>query len=135
VCREFVFPGELTAMTPARDAAIEFIHQRCFNEELEIDIMIALQEALANAVLHGCRNDPSKTIRLAVTLDSSAITIVIQDPGNGFDTAAASDSSEEGTNLTDHGRGIMLMRSLMDEVTYRHHGSQVQLKKLLPANC
>ncbi len=120
-------------MTPARNAAVEFIHQRCFNEELEIDIMIALQEALANAVLHGCHNDPSKTVRLSVTVDSSAITIVIKDPGNGFETAAAADSSDEGANLTEHGRGILLMRSLMDEVTYRHRGSEVQLKKLLPA--
>ena len=108
MCREFTFPGELTAMTPARDAAMEFIHQRCFNEELEIDIMIALQEALANAVLHGCHNDSTKTVRLSVTVDSSAITIVIQDPGEGFETAMASDSSEEGANLTEHGRGIML---------------------------
>ncbi len=41
--------------------------------------------------------------------------------------------TEAGTNVTEHGRGICLMRSLMDEVTYRHGGAEVQLRKLRAA--
>ena len=92
--------------------------------------MIALQEGLANAVLHGSRNDPSKIVRCLVDVTPEAITIVIRDSGQGFDTAAAADSTDDGTNLTQQGRGIYLMRSLMDEVSYRHGGSELRLKKL-----
>lgn len=127
---EFVFTGDSAAMIAVRDRIMDFLHEHCADEQQEIDIMIALQEGLANAVLHGSRNDPSKVIRCAVDVTPEAITIVIRDSGEGFDTAAAADSADDGTNLTQHGRGIHLMRSLMDEVSYRHGGSELQLKKL-----
>ena len=95
--------------------------------------MVALQEGLANAVLHGSRNDPSKIVRCSVDVTPQAITIVIRDSGDGFDTAAVTDSTDDGTNLTQHGRGIHLMRGLMDEVSYRHGGSELRLKKLRTA--
>ena len=127
---EFVFTGDLAAMIAVRDRIMDFLHEHCVDEQQEIDIMIALQEGLANAVLHGTRNDPSKVVRCSVDVTPEAITIVIRDPGQGFDTAAATDSTDDGTNLTQHGRGIHLMRSLMDEVSYRHGGSELHLKKL-----
>ena len=127
---EFVFTGDSAAMIAVRDRIMDFLHEHCVDEQQEIDIMIALQEGLANAVLHGTRNDPSKVVRCSVDVTPEAITIVIRDPGQGFDTAAATDSTDDGTNLTQHGRGIHLMRSLMDEVSYRHGGSELRLKKL-----
>jgi len=127
---EFVFTGDSAAMIAVRDRIMDFLHEHCVDEQQEIDIMIALQEGLANAVLHGTRNDPSKVVRCSVDVTPEAITIVIRDPGQGFDTAAATDSADDGTNLTQHGRGIYLMRSLMDEVIYRHGGSELRLKKL-----
>ena len=128
--REFVFTGDAAAMFAVRDRIMDFLHEHVADEQEEIDVMIALQEGLANAVLHGCQNDPSKIIRCSVEVDPEAITIVIKDPGQGFDTAAATDSTDDGTNLTQHGRGICLMRSLMDEVHYQHGGSEVLLRKL-----
>ena len=127
---EFVFTGDPAAMVAVRDRIMDFLHEHCADEQQEIDIMIALQEGLANAVLHGSRNDPSKIIRCLVDVTPEAITIVIRDSGQGFDTAVATDSTDDGTNLTQHGRGIYLMRSLMDEVSYRHGGSELLLKKL-----
>ncbi len=127
---EFVFTGDSAAMIAVRDRIMDFLHEHCADEQQEIDIMIALQEGLANAVLHGSGSDPSKVIRCAVNVTPEAITIVIRDSGEGFDTAAAADSADDGTNLTQHGRGIHLMRSLMDEVSYRHGGSELRLKKL-----
>jgi len=128
--RQFVFTGDAAAMIATRDSIMDFLHQHCADEHQEIDIMIALQEGLANAVLHGSRNDPSKIIRCAVDVTPQAINIIIKDPGEGFDISAATDSTDAGTNLTEHGRGICLMRGLMDEVHYRHGGSELQLQKL-----
>jgi serine/threonine-protein kinase RsbW len=128
--REFVFTGDSAAMVATRDRVMDLLHEHCTSEAEEIDIMVALQEGLANAVLHGCKNDPSKMIRCSVEVDPEAITIVIKDPGSGFDPSVATRCGEDGTNLTDHGRGICLMRSLMDEVSYRHHGSELRLRKL-----
>ena len=117
-------------MSAARDAMMEFIQPYFVSEREETDVLIALQEALANAVLHGCRNDPSKTVFCRVEVDSGAYTITIRDPGPGFDVAAATHATEAGANYTPHGRGIILMRSLMDDVVYRNGGAEVQLRKL-----
>ena len=126
---QFIFTGDSAAMTAARDRIMDFLHEQEVGEPEEIDILVALQEALANAVLHGCNNDPSQIVRCSVEVDADAVIIVIADPGQGFDADALCNSAE---NLTGHGRGICLMRGLMDEVTFSHGGSQVTMKKLRP---
>jgi serine/threonine-protein kinase RsbW len=117
-------------MVAARQAVMDFIEPECSSEIEAVDILIALQEALANAVLHGCQNDPSKTVHCSVVIEPSAFTITIRDPGPGFDVEAATQATEAGANITTHGRGICMMRSLMDEVAYRNGGSEVRLRKL-----
>ena len=126
---ELVLTGDSMAVAAARDRIMDFLEEQGVADEEAIDILVALQEALVNAVLHGCRNDPSQVIRCSVEVDAEAITIVIKDPGVGFDTAAVTDVSDDGINLTNHGRGIFLMRGLMDEVSYSHGGSELTLKK------
>jgi serine/threonine-protein kinase RsbW len=128
ISREFTCAGGTEAMFVARDEIMQFLNAHGVEGDEEIDILLALQEALANAVLHGCGNDPAKTIRCMVDVDDSEINIVVRDPGSGFDLSSI-ESVEGETNLSDHGRGITLMRSLMDEVSYSHGGTEVQMKK------
>ena len=127
--REFTFAGNTEAMFAARDEIMQFLNAHGVEGEEEIDILVALQEALANALVHGCGEDAAKIVRCTVQVDDNQINLVIRDPGQGFDSYSDREF-EDGTNLTNHGRGIMLMRSLMDEVNYRHHGSEIHLKKL-----
>lgn len=125
--RQFSFRGDPEFLVAARDTVMEFVHPHCTSEQEELDILIALQEALANAVFHGCKGDPEKTIQCSVVIEPSMITISVGDPGPGFDVATV-DARQE-MNLTNHGRGICLMRGLMDEVAYRGGGSEVVMKK------
>ena len=130
ISKAFTFPGDPESMVAARQAVMDFI-QPHFSEELdEVSVLLALQEALVNAVLHGCHNDPSKMVYCSVESDPGALTIIIRDPGPGFDVDAAIQSNQAGANMTEHGRGIVLMRSLMDEFVYSNGGSEVQLRKL-----
>ena len=127
--REFVFAGDAPTITDGRDAIMEFLAGHGISDEEEIDLLVALQEGLANAVFHGCGDDRSKKLECTVEVDPSGINIVIRDPGPGFNTSVG-DLAEDGTNLTQHGRGILLMRNLMDEITYRQGGSELHMKKL-----
>ena len=134
ISKEFAFPGDVDSLASSRQALMDFLAPYCAGEAEELDIFIALQEALANAVLHGCQNDASKTIHCRIEIDPAALVITIRDPGPGFDPGMATESTEAGTNVSQHGRGICLMRSLMDEVTYRHRGTELQLRKLRAAS-
>jgi anti-sigma regulatory factor (Ser/Thr protein kinase) len=127
--RDFVFAGDAATITDGRDTIMQFLAGHDISDEEEIDLLVALQEGLSNAVFHGCGDDRNKKIECTVAVDTSEIKIVIRDPGAGFNTTSG-DSAEDGTNLTQHGRGIMLMRSLMDEITYRQGGSELHMKKL-----
>ena len=131
VSREFSLSGTLAALPAARDAIMDFIHPFCADQQQELDILIALQEALANAIVHGCGGDAGKIVRCTVEISPSALELTVRDPGPGFDSTSADDVSEDGTNLTRHGRGIQLIRSLMDEVSFRHQGTELHLKKHL----
>ncbi len=128
ISKEFVFTGDWASMAAARDGMMDFVREYCSSEQEEIDIFVALQEALANALLHGCGADPSKKVYGWIQVDASAITITIRDPGPGFDPESLNGAAGE-VNLSQHGRGICLMRSLMDEVAYQRGGSEVRLTK------
>jgi len=129
ISKKFAFPRDSESMVAARELVMDFMRPHFSGDLEEIDVLVVLQEALANA-LHGSQNDRSKTIHCSIAIDSSAFTITIRDLGPGLDVGAATQRTEAGANITTHGRGICLMRSLIDEVIYRHGGAEVQLRKL-----
>jgi len=95
----------------------------------EREVEIALLEALANAVVHGAKNDPSKEIECCVACDESrGLLLIIRDPGEGFDPASVP-SPVVGQNLfASHGRGIYMINQLMDEVRYEKGGTEIHMK-------
>ncbi|HWR13765.1 MAG TPA: ATP-binding protein [Terriglobales bacterium] len=96
----------------------------------ELEIETALREALANAITHGCQNDPSKTIQCCVACDMDhGILIIVRDPGNGYDPLRVP-SPLMGENIySNHGRGIFLINQLMDEVHIRRNGAEIVMRK------
>lgn len=127
--KDFACPGDAGAIAAARDSILQFLAEHGVTGEEEIDWTIALQEALANAVFHGCGDDAGKTIRASVEVTPEEIKVVVRDPGAGFDLSSASGSGDAGINRSEHGRGILLMRSLMDEISYTRGGSELQMRK------
>lgn len=94
------------------------------------DLEIATHEALANALRHGNGSDAAKRIRLrCYAAPEHGIVIVVKDEGPGFDPTEVPDPREaEGIGLP-HGRGLLLMRELVDHVEYRKAGAEVLLYK------
>jgi len=99
-------------------------------EGKEFEIETSLREALANAVVHGCRRDPGKQVQICVACDASrGMLIVIRDPGGGFDPHSIP-SPTAGENLfRSHGRGIYLINQLMDEVRFERGGAEIWMRK------
>jgi serine/threonine-protein kinase RsbW len=94
-------------------------------------IELALQEALANAVIHGAKEDPTKTVECLVSSDDErGILIVVRDPGTGFAPPEAIAGCTVGENVySNHGRGIFLINQLMDKVEFRKNGTEIHMVK------
>ena len=101
----------------------------CFDGDFQ-HVDLALREALANAVVHGSREDPDKRVEVFVACDeSTGLMIVIRDYGEGFDPHKVPNPVEEDNLLSGGGRGVFLINELMDEVTYRKGGRELHMKK------
>jgi serine/threonine-protein kinase RsbW len=93
-------------------------------------IELALTEALANAVVHGAKNDPSKVVECDVACDDvRGVLIIVRDPGPGFDPAKIADPCHGENVYANHGRGIYLINQLMDEVQFHKNGTEIRMLK------
>lgn len=94
------------------------------------DIELALQEALTNAIVHGSGGDPKKKIAVCCLCDEAkGILLVVRDYGPGFDPSRVPDPTKADNVFQTHGRGIFLMRRLMDEVRFEKGGRQVVMAR------
>jgi serine/threonine-protein kinase RsbW len=93
-------------------------------------IELSLQEALANAVIHGAKEDPSKTVECLVSRDEErGILIVVRDPGIGFSPDTIPGCTVGENVYSNHGRGIFLINQLMDKVEFRKNGTEIHMVK------
>jgi serine/threonine-protein kinase RsbW len=103
-------------------------HEAVDGKDFEIEM--ALREALANAVLHGCKRDPAQRVECTVAREEGGgILIIVRDPGAGFDPLNVQSPLVAENILSDHGRGIFLMNMLMDEVRWERGGTEIHLRK------
>lgn len=123
-------PGRLEAISPAVDELMHAVRQMECAQGKEFEIETALREALANAIRHGCGNDPDKRVEVCAACDPGrGMLIVVRDPGPGFDPASLP-SPVRGKNLfRHHGRGIYLINQLMDEVSFANGGTEIRMLK------
>jgi serine/threonine-protein kinase RsbW len=93
-------------------------------------IELALQEALANAVIHGAKEDPTKVVECLVSTDRErGVLIVVRDPGTGFSPDTIPSCTVGENVYSNHGRGIFLINQLMDKVEFRKNGTEIHMVK------
>ena len=92
-----------------------------FDDEANYWINMAVRESVANAVEHGNKYDPNKTVDVRFTIGVDALRVTIRDHGEGFDPASLPDPLDPENLLNPAGRGILYMRSFMDAVDYDRH--------------
>ncbi len=98
------------------------------------NILIAISEAVNNAITHGNNFDPSKSVRLNIEGTSSKLIFVVEDEGVGFDPNAIPDPTLPENLEKLSGRGVFLMRSLADDVEFSNNGRSVKLSFSISAN-
>lgn len=122
--------SEISAISGAVDWLMTLIEECSCVRGQECDVEIALREALANAVLHGNHEDAGKNIHLSCRIQfGGEVSIVVKDEGKGFDPTEVPDPTAMVNIESEHGRGIYLMRALMDEVHFEQGGTEVHMRK------
>ena len=82
-------------------------------------LLVATTEAVNNAIIHGNQSNPKKRVRVSCQLIGRVLTMSVQDSGRGFDPNSLANPLEEENLLKESGRGIFLIRSLIDDVGFR----------------
>lgn len=124
------FPANPEAIGNVADSVTEILVNLQVPEQKRLEIGLAIQEALVNAVVHGCKSDPSKEVWCRLQSDPNGrILITVTDPGPGFSPELLSDPKQPQNLYADHGRGVYLIRKLMDEVSFQRRGNVIRMWK------
>ncbi len=123
-------PAEVHAIAPLVDRILGLVRETGCAAGKELEVAIALQEALANAVIHGANEDASKIVQVSASCDHTrGILIVVRDPGQGFDVDSIPNPINGERIYSSHGRGIFLINRLMDEVHFHRGGAEIHMLK------
>lgn len=130
VCLDEDIPGDVNAIGPVVQRVTDLLIERGVARGHEMEIALALQEALANAIRYGAKNDPGKTVHLTLSCgERKGMKIVVRDPGSGFDPASIPSPVTADGLLSDHGRGLHMIKALLDEVKWEKSGTEIHMIK------
>jgi serine/threonine-protein kinase RsbW len=125
-------PSRVQAISPFVAEFMRVLANFRITDPRELEIEMALLEALANAVVHGNHGDPNKFVHVVCRCRTDGqISVNIKDEGRGFDIHAVPDPVTADNLLSERGRGIFLMRAVMDEVSFSDGGTAVHMRKKL----
>lgn len=115
------------------DVVVSYIADEMqFDEVAKEKLELAIIEAATNAIKHGNRNDPEKMVQFRFCITEDKLTVFVKDSGSGFDPEGIKDPLSMENLMKPCGRGIFLMRTLMDEVEYKTSegsGTEVRMVK------
>ncbi|MFC1479263.1 ATP-binding protein [Planctomycetota bacterium] len=118
------FASKTEDKTQAREHILEYLLKHSIISERDIFwCRLVLDEAMVNAVIHGNRSDPDKTVTVQVYTDRNELTICVDDEGEGFQNSEVPSSEDDDALSREHGRGVELIHHYMDKVVYYSGGS------------
>jgi serine/threonine-protein kinase RsbW len=122
-------PSDVNAISSFLDKLMVSLRECGCVPEGVSDIEIALREALANAIIHGNHENPRKHVYVRCRCKPDGLSMWVKDEGQGFDIEKVADPTAPENIRSIHGRGIYLMKALMDEVRFEEGGVVVHMRK------
>src|SRR5882672_3990075 len=121
--------SDFTAGFQVQQQILDAAERLGFKEQCLFAIKIAVEEALVNAIKHGNKLDPAKKVRVEAEISPVQAEICIEDEGPGFDRSSVPDPLAEENLEKPSGRGILLIESYMNRVSWDHGGRRVCMVK------
>lgn len=120
--------NERAAITAAGERVVALAKEAGYSEASLFAVRLALEEAIVNAFKHGHRTLPGgETITVEFAVAADAIEMVVTDRGPGFEPEAVPDPTSEENLMKTSGRGLLLMRAYMTEVSHNEAGNQIRM--------
>jgi serine/threonine-protein kinase RsbW len=129
-------PSRLEEMHAVHALVGEAVKEYGLSEELAHWLELTISESMINAIQHGNRLDPAKQATLKISSTDDVLEIIVEDQGKGFALDTIADPTDAANLLKPGGRGILIIRSFMDEVdlTQSDGGCRLRMVKKISRN-
>jgi serine/threonine-protein kinase RsbW len=124
---KIIIPSNLEYLTTVDDFIEGVLRGYGTDESIIADIAISVSELVINSINHGNLSEERKTVSLEIKKTNSDVSITITDEGGGFDPECIDDPLADENLLKDTGRGIFIVKSLMDKVDVKVTGKNTSI--------
>lgn len=124
-------PSDLSLVQSTSSSILASLKSLRLDDSIIFDIKISLEEALINAIKHGNKENIELPVNVNTSICDNYLEIVVEDKGTGFDYTSLMDSIEDKHLEKTSGRGVFLIRKLMDKVTFEDSGRRIRMRKYL----
>ena len=115
-------PSELKELKRIERLSVKVAKKTHLHEDARDNLSISVTEVVGNAIVHGNKKNPDKSVTVIFDINADRISVTVRDQGEGFDPDGLSDPLDPKNLLKESGRGIFIMRSLMDDVAFSFSG-------------
>jgi len=127
-------PSDITYL----DEVLDYLNKRLLElgivSQGDSDVIIALDEAIVNAIKHGNKNDPNKSVRIVAELSARGARFTVRDEGPGFSRDGLPDPTDPLRLLVPSGRGLLLISHIMDDVRHNECGNEICMSRRVARN-
>ncbi len=127
----FEIPSDGSYIRKVSDRVVRIVKRFSVDEPVIFDIRLCIEEALRNAIVHGNRSNPNLPVRIRYSVDREKFEMEVEDRGRGFDHRKVPDPTEGENVLKLGGRGVYLIKYLMDKVIFNEKGNRIRIVKCL----
>ena len=129
VRKRLTIPSSLKHIKPTVHTILGILRKNGVDESVVFDIRLSVEEALINAIRHGNRLDERLSVHVDFSYEGDTVSLTIEDMGEGFDYHTLPNPTHEDNVLKTMGRGIFLVRHLMDRVEFNEKGNRITMIK------
>ena len=121
------FPSDVEYLEKIEKISTRFAIKAGFDDSSVYDIAISLTELVNNAIHHGNKDDKNKNVTVTFSSDDKRVAISIADEGKGFNMTSLNDPLDPANIMAENGRGLYLVKALMDDVDYKFTDSGTEI--------
>ncbi|MDD5423704.1 MAG: ATP-binding protein [Candidatus Omnitrophica bacterium] len=126
---EFEIPSDPEYIKDASEKVLGFLEGLELTKEILFDIRLCLEEAVINAIKYGNKLEKAIPVSIRVSFSEGRLEIMVKDCGKGFQYSDIPDPRSSKNILKHGGRGLFLIRNLMDEVVFNDSGNEIKMIK------